>query len=61
MWIAPGLGLGDDFVASLKGLTAEDSSATMIAILVVFALVHSGLAFLRPYGERARMRCWGCT
>lgn len=52
MWIAPGLGLGDDFVAALSSLTA-DSSLTMLAILAVFAVAHSGLAFLRPAGEAA--------
>jgi len=50
VWIAPGIGVGEDFVAGLQGLF-ENSEATMIAILVVFAIVHSGLAYLRPYGE----------
>ncbi|KAL4423637.1 hypothetical protein ABPG77_009224 [Micractinium sp. CCAP 211/92] len=50
VWIAPGLGLGDDFVATLSSLS-EDSSVVMLAILLVFAIAHSGLAFLRPYGE----------
>ena len=49
VWIAPGLGLGDDFIASLSSLS-DDSSVVMLAILLVFAIAHSGLAFLRPYG-----------
>jgi hypothetical protein len=50
VWIAPGLGLGDDFVATLSAISS-DSSVVMLTILLVFALAHSGLAFLRPYGE----------
>jgi len=49
VWIAPGLGLGDDFIAALSSVS-EDSSVVMLAILLVFAIAHSGLAFLRPYG-----------
>ncbi len=30
----------------------QDSSVVMLAILLVFAIAHSGLAFLRPYGAR---------
>ena len=53
VWIAPGLGLGDDFIATLSSLS-DDSSVVMLAILLVFAIAHSGLAFLRPYGACAR-------
>lgn len=49
VWVAPGMGLGEDFVASLTSLS-DDSSVVMLAILLVFAIAHSGLAFLRPYG-----------
>jgi hypothetical protein len=42
--------VGDDFVRTLESLFTS-SEATMLAILVVFAIVHSGLAYLRPYGE----------
>lgn len=52
VWIAPGMGLGDDFISGLSSVS-QDSSVVMIAILAVFALAHSGLAFLRPYGEQA--------
>jgi hypothetical protein len=55
VWIAPGLGLGDDFVATLSAISS-DSSVVMLTILLVFALAHSGLAFLRPYGAP---RCSG--
>jgi zeta-carotene isomerase len=50
VWVAPGSGLADDFLATLEGLTSN-SEATMLLILFVFAVAHSGLAFLRPYGE----------
>mgnify|MGYP001810717843 CR=1 FL=1 len=49
VWIAPGLGLGDSFIAGLSSLSG-DSSVVMLEILLVFAIAHSGLAFLRPYG-----------
>lgn len=50
VWIAPGSGLGDDFVESIESLFSN-SEFTILAILAIFALVHSGLAYLRPYGE----------
>lgn len=50
VWIAPGLGVGEDFVAALQDATSS-SEATMLAILFIFAVVHSGLAYLRPFGE----------
>lgn len=56
VWIAPagqGLGLGSDFMTAIEALTGGSSEATILAILGVFAVVHSGLAYLRPYGERA--------
>lgn len=49
-WVAPGLGLGEEFVAQIEAAMGS-SEATMLAILAVFAVAHSGLAFLRPYGE----------
>lgn len=52
VWIAPGMGVGEDFVSSLEQLANSNSELTMLAILAVFAVVHSGLAYLRPYGER---------
>ena len=42
-------GVADDVVRVVSSLTA-DSTATMVAIFFGFAAVHSGLAFLRPYG-----------
>lgn len=39
----------DDFVATMEGIFVEPQYA-MVGILAVFALCHSGLAALRPYG-----------
>ncbi|GAB4819560.1 hypothetical protein N2152v2_006606 [Parachlorella kessleri] len=49
-WVSPGTGVGEDFVSALESVFSS-SEATMVAILAVFAVVHSGLAYLRPYGE----------
>ena len=50
IWIDPSQGLGKDFIGALE-VVAGSSEATMLLILVVFAVAHSGLAYLRPYGE----------
>ena len=52
VWIAPGTGLANGFLEQLEKLS-QDSTAIMMAIFAVFALVHSGLAYLRPYGTVA--------
>jgi zeta-carotene isomerase len=53
LWIAPGgPALGSAFVASLAA-AGSSSEATMLLILLVFGVAHSGLAFLRPWGEAA--------
>ena len=49
-WIAPGVGIGTGFVDSIESL-AHSSEATMLAILFIFAIAHSGLAYARPFGE----------
>lgn len=49
MWIAPGSGLANNFLEQLQNIST-DSTGLMLAIFAVFALVHSGLAYLRPYG-----------
>lgn len=49
-WIAPGIGVGEDFVEYLESFANASSEMTMLGILAVFAVVHSGLAYLRPYG-----------
>eukprot|EP00798_Chlamydomonas_sp_ICE-L_P014727 gene14727-20771_t len=52
VWIAPGSGLASDYVTGVESFTQNNPDATIIAILAVFALAHSGLAALRPAGEK---------
>jgi hypothetical protein len=49
VWIAPGTGLATAFLEQLEAITS-DSTGLMMVIFAVFAVIHSGLAFLRPYG-----------
>ncbi len=50
VWIQPGVGLADDYLALLESTTNGNPEITILAILGVFALFHSGLAGLRPQG-----------
>ncbi|PNH02166.1 15-cis-zeta-carotene isomerase, chloroplastic [Tetrabaena socialis] len=52
VWIQPGAGLADDYIAAINGV-AGSSEVTITLILLFFALAHSGLAGLRPVGEHA--------
>lgn len=58
VWIQPGFGLADDFIAALEGAAGGNSEATIAMMLLVFAVAHSGLAGLRPYGTLLRL-CQG--
>ena len=49
VWLAPDTGYANAFLEQLQRLST-DSTVVMLAIFAVFALVHSGLAYLRPYG-----------
>ncbi|KAG2490010.1 hypothetical protein HYH03_011475 [Edaphochlamys debaryana] len=51
VWIQPA-GFADDYLAALESWTSGNPEATMALILLVFAIAHSGLAGLRPYGEK---------
>jgi hypothetical protein len=50
VWIRPGGGLAEDYLAFLQSFTNDNTEATILLILGVFALFHSGLAGLRPQG-----------
>lgn len=50
VWIRPGGGLAEDYLAILQSFTNDNTEATILLILGVFALFHSGLAGLRPQG-----------
>eukprot|EP01024_Parvocaulis_polyphysoides_P055755 TRINITY_DN5760_c1_g1_i1.p1 TRINITY_DN5760_c1_g1~~TRINITY_DN5760_c1_g1_i1.p1 ORF type:complete len:351 (-),score=43.91 TRINITY_DN5760_c1_g1_i1:161-1213(-) len=51
VWISPQFGVADDFLNVLNRLGGGNSSVVMLELLGVFALIHSGLAYLRPQGE----------
>ena len=53
VWIQPGVGLADDYLQLLEGFSNNNPEATILLILFVFALFHSGLAGLRPEGAEA--------
>jgi hypothetical protein len=46
----------DEYVAGFEKVLVEPQFA-MVGILMAFAAVHSGLAFLRPYGATPLLAC----
>ena len=52
LWIYPPTGYGDDFVHFLETLARGNSHLVTLFFGVIFPIVHSGLAALRPAGER---------
>ena len=64
VWIAPSTGVASAFLEQLEKISS-DSTALMLAIFAVFALVHSGLAYLRPYGTVLHLqhmsKPWACS
>jgi len=50
-WINNDTGLGDDYIHLLETIAQGDSQAVMALLLVIFGIVHSGLASLRPAAE----------
>jgi hypothetical protein len=50
VWIQPNGGLATDYLHLIESFTNDNPEATILAILGIFALFHSGLAGLRPYG-----------
>ena len=55
VWLAPGSGLADDFFDVIKSVSANPEFV-MVAVFAVFAIVHSGLAAVRPQGT-----AWPCA
>lgn len=51
VWIQPGVGLADDYLHALESLSNSNPEVTIIVILTIFAIFHSGGAGLRPKGE----------
>lgn len=59
LWVYPPTGYGDDFTAFLEDVTGHNSHLVTLAYGLVFPLVHSGLASLRPLGEKiVGARAW---
>ena len=52
LWIYPATGYSDDFLAWLESAAGSDSHLVTLAFGIIFPAVHSGLASLRPYGEK---------
>ena len=46
----PDTGVANNFLESLTAIS-DNPEVVMLLILAVFAGSHSGLAYLRPYGE----------
>ena len=52
LWIYPATGYSDDFVAFLEDMTDGNSHLVTLIFGIIFPITHSGLASLRPYGEK---------
>lgn len=52
LWVYSPTGYGDDFVAGLESLCGGNSHLVTLAFGIIFPVVHSGLASLRPLGEK---------
>jgi len=53
LWVYPPTGYGDDFVHFLETDIANGNSHVVTLLFgIIFPIVHSGLASLRPYGEK---------
>jgi len=49
VWISPEGGYADDYVKIVQGWF-QNPELVVVAQLVIFAIFHSGLAYLRPSG-----------
>ena len=52
LWIYSPTGYADDFLAYLERLTGSNSHLVTLVFGIIFPIVHSGLASLRPFGEQ---------
>ncbi len=50
VWISPDGGFADDYVKVVREWTNQNTELTVVSQLAIFALFHSGLAYLRPFG-----------
>ncbi|KAJ6837800.1 15-cis-zeta-carotene isomerase, chloroplastic [Iris pallida] len=51
LWLSPSTGYGTAFVDAALGLT-ESKEISMLILIFIFAVVHSGMASLRDVGEK---------
>lgn len=54
VWIQPGTGLAEGYLAAVKSLSSDNPDATILIILFIFAVFHSGGAALRPAAEKVQ-------
>jgi len=52
LWIYPPTGYADDFLAGLENLGGQNPHLVTLSFGIIFPIVHSGLASLRPWGEQ---------
>jgi len=52
LWIVPATGYGDDFLAVLERNAGGNSHLVTLQFGILFPIVHSGLASLRPYATK---------
>jgi len=52
LWVYPPTGYADDFTSLLDGIAGGNSHIVTLMYGIIFPIVHSGLASLRPYGEK---------
>lgn len=50
VWISPDGGYADEYVKAVRQWSDSNTELTVVAMLLIFAIFHSGLAFLRPFG-----------
>lgn len=51
VWIRPGSGVGGEYLHAVEALTGGAPELTIMALLGIFGVAHSGLAGVRPYAE----------
>ena len=52
LWVYPPTGYSDDFTAFLEDIAGGNPHLVTLMYGILFPIVHSGLASLRPYGEK---------
>ncbi|CAB9528579.1 isomerase activity [Seminavis robusta] len=52
LWVYPPTGYADDFTAGLESIAGGNPHIVTLLFGIIFPIVHSGLASLRPYGEQ---------